>query len=583
MVLGCLASAVFVKYRRWSNTERYQSHEQLDPAPRTAMVPNPAYNGKPGTNRQPAAADGHSALADRGGSGTAADPGLVAYNDADYDPYTEARGASGGGTLEPDVQGTYIVVGTEGMAANAANRGAPGHLSHRTLYSGASPNNAPGSDSAPITTGLVYAVPIEDDATTTIGGQGSAIGYPRGRPQLAAYEALSADGRYHPVTASGPPRRAYNHLDADDGGGGDGSDVNNGHAGLPLDRGALFRAVIADAHPGRGQSEAVRYEVSNSDGQHDAAGATDAHPGRGQSEAVQYEVSDSDGQHDAAGATCSQIGSPAAPVVEAHYLVVPEMGKPVSTARLTAYGRRDEDALPPVPVAPQDYQTLQQAYGTAPAGCPAAVYDLLLERGQLDPSTRPTFAQIDARLHTAKRHHSTATSWDYRGEQGVDGSEPVTYAVPYELSAASGAARVEVTAASGGAAYAVAPVLFDGTDADYAAHAPASDAHSEATAAELNYASSQPFLEPVLPGVINPIYNQPGRTTNSIDVLGGVGEPVTCQYHSATDGMACRNQAQAGREHCQAHACAHPGCANAKSSQVSLCDVHASVVPGTSA
>ena len=94
MVLGCLAGAGFVKYRRWSNTERYQSHKQLDPAARTAMVLNPAYV-------QHAAAAGHSALADRG---TAAVPGLVAYDVAITDPSLKAPGVSGGGTLEPAVR-----------------------------------------------------------------------------------------------------------------------------------------------------------------------------------------------------------------------------------------------------------------------------------------------------------------------------------------------------------------------------------------------------------------------------------------------------------------------------------------------
>ena len=37
----------------------------------------------------------------------------------------------------------------------------------------------------------------------------------------------------------------------------------------------------------------------------------------------------------------------------------------------------------------------------APAGCPASVYGLLLECWHLDPNARPTFPQIETRLHTA--------------------------------------------------------------------------------------------------------------------------------------------------------------------------------------
>ena len=90
LVLG--SAAALFRYRRRSNTESYQSREQLDPVASTDMVTNPVF-GPLGTNRQPAslprpaAAAVYSALADQG-SGTAADPGLhmVAYEEADIDP-----------------------------------------------------------------------------------------------------------------------------------------------------------------------------------------------------------------------------------------------------------------------------------------------------------------------------------------------------------------------------------------------------------------------------------------------------------------------------------------------------------------
>lgn len=65
------------------------------------------------------------------------------------------------------------------------------------------------------------------------------------------------------------------------------------------------------------------------------------------------------------------------------------------------------------------------------------------------------------------------------------------------------------------------------------------------------------------------------------EVLGGFGEPVSCKYRSAADGLACRNESLEGGEHCKSHTCEQPGCANVKSSRVSLCDEHASAVPGS--
>ena len=78
LVLGAAVATLLAYrcHRRWSNTERYPTHEQLDPVASTAMVSNPVF-GQPGTNRQPAAAAVHSAIAD---------PGPVAYDDADIDP-----------------------------------------------------------------------------------------------------------------------------------------------------------------------------------------------------------------------------------------------------------------------------------------------------------------------------------------------------------------------------------------------------------------------------------------------------------------------------------------------------------------
>jgi len=60
-----------------------------------------------------------------------------------------------------------------------------------------------------------------------------------------------------------------------------------------------------------------------------------------------------------------------------------------------------------------------------------------------------------------------------------------------------------------------------------------------------------------------------------------VASTATCTYRSPKDRMACRNGALVGGEHCKAHTCEQPGCVNAKSSRVSLCDEHATAVPGS--
>ena len=55
---------------------------------------------------------------------------------------------------------------------------------------------------------------------------------------------------------------------------------------------------------------------------------------------------------------------------------------------------------------------------------------------------------------------------------------------------------------------------------------------------------------------------------------------TTCGYRSAKNGRVCRS-ALVGGEHCKAHTCEQTGCTNAKSSGVSLCQKHASTVPGS--
>ena len=204
----------------------------------------------------------------------------------------------------------------------------------------------------------------------------------------------------------------------------------------------------------------------------------------------------------------------------------------------------------------------------APAGCPAAVYDLLLECWCLDPTTRPTFPQIEARLHTAYMVIATpcntvkvdpsnviagkgsaqgkpvgvvptntngsapvytagsptymgwrtcpgpstvdiTTVCDYRGEQQA--GQGVTYAVPHELGAATGSVRSQQTASPGDAIYAVAPVLFDGNDTDYAAHSVALAASATAAAFELDYGFSPAPATDAAPDELGVASGSPAR------------------------------------------------------------------------
>ena len=78
LVLGATAAAL-VGYHRWSNSKRFQSHEQLDPAASTAMVSNPVYGqlNNNNTSRQPDTAAVYSALVERGPSAPSAGGGAA--------------------------------------------------------------------------------------------------------------------------------------------------------------------------------------------------------------------------------------------------------------------------------------------------------------------------------------------------------------------------------------------------------------------------------------------------------------------------------------------------------------------------
>jgi len=168
---------------------------------------------------------------------------------------------------------------------------------------------------------------------------------------------------------------------------------------------------------------------------------------------------------------------------------------------------------------------------------------------------------------------------------GAMTTNPMFSAIPSESASAPGTTYADLGTHQ---AYGERPV--GGGDTQYATIEPEPDTPSGGQSQSAATPYAVPGADATMCGGVGgvPQYEQPDSAYALVDYSQVVGGNATyagaarppsstaiCSYRSARDGMVCRNGALSGGEHCKAHTCERHGCANIKSSQVSLCDAHA--------